>query len=114
MKKTENNTQATEFHLYLTTCHCQESHALNICNSTEIQTIKEGIIHTIEAMNLSGAWWYTPEYPEEKATEMVAPFTAQKNVLIKKKYPFFGLGFILTNRPMWPDNNGGYETNFGN
>ena len=105
----------TKYYLYITTAHCQESHALNVCNSANLDTIKESIVNLIKSMNLDGNWWYNPTYAEDKAAEMVAPFAnlLDKDAPItKKRYPFFSLGFILTNCPMWPDNKGGYEKDF--
>lgn len=102
-----------EFYLYLSTCHNQESHALNIFNSENLDEIKESIKNVIRAMfkDYPLAWWYSEKYIDDKATEMVKPLSGCTTIS-KFKFPFFHLGFILTNFPMFPDNNGGYEKDF--
>jgi len=107
-----------EFHLYLTTCNCQESHSLNVCNSPDLENIAKAIEKIIEAMYLGnkGVWWFYHEgYAREKAEEFTKPFAGlleENSKITMLKYPFFNLGFIITNYPMWPDNKGGYEKDF--
>lgn len=105
------------FYLYLTTCHTQESHSLNISSSDNLDEIKESIKNIMRAMfaNEPLAWWYSEKYIDEKATEMVKPLSGlldDGSNVAKFKFPFYHLGFILTNYPMWPDNKGGYESDF--
>ena len=107
-----------EYHLYLTTAHCQESHSLNICSSPDLTQIAKAIENIIKSMyigNESVWWFYHENYASEKAYEMVNPFVGllePNSEITKRKYPFFHLGFIITNYPMWPDNKGGYESDF--
>lgn len=106
------------YHLYLTDCHCQESHSLKICSSTNLEKIEKSIVNIIDSMAFSesiACWWYHENYASEKAVEMVKPFAnllEPNSEITKRKYPFFSLGFIITNYPMWPDNKGGYERDF--
>lgn len=100
-----------EYNVYLTTCHCQESHALKLCSSSNPEEIKNSVANAIKSMNLQNNWWYSPSYAEDKAAEIVAPVIGCETVK-KIKRPFFSLGFIVTNYPMWPDNEGGYEKEF--
>ena len=104
------------YHLYLSTCHCVESHALNICSSNDLAKIASSIENLICATyGHSGQWWYNETYARDKAEEMVKSLAhaLDDGAKIEKwKYPFFHLGFIITNYPMWPDNKGGYEKDF--
>ena len=107
-----------EYHLYLTTAHCQESHSLNVCNSADLTKLADAIENIIKSMYVGNeqVWWFYHEnYAREKAEEMVKPFAnllEPNSEITKRKYPFFHLGFIITNYPMWPDNKGGYERDF--
>lgn len=107
-----------EFHLYLTTSNCQESHSLNVCNSPDLNKIAEAIEKIIEAMYIGNeqAWWfYHDGYAKEKAEKFTKPFVGlleEGSEVTKRKQCFFHLGFIITNYPMWPDNKGGYENDF--
>lgn len=104
------------YYLYLTTCHTQESHALCVKSNPDLAVIKESLIYLIKAMFHDGEyWWYHEDYAEEKAEEFTKPFVGKLedgSEIMKRKYSFFGLGFIITNFPMWPDNKGGYEHEF--
>lgn len=103
------------FHLYLTTSHTQESHALNICASADLEVIKKSIANLIKSMNFDNWYWYYDGYAEDKAEEFTKPFVGlleENSEITKKKYPFYHLGFIITNYPMSPDNEGGYEKDF--
>ena len=105
------------YHLYLSTYNCVESHALNICNNSELENIASAIANIITASFGSDKknWWYSETYARDKAEEMVKPFVGLLDdgaKITKRKYPFFDLGFIITNYPMWPDNKGGYEKDF--
>ena len=105
-----------KFFLYLTTCHKQESHALNVRSSSDLGIIKQSLVYLIESMFKDGYWhWYYDGYAEEKAEEMTKPFVGmleEGSEIMKRKYSFYHLGFIITNYPMWPDNKGGYERDF--
>lgn len=107
-----------KFHLYLTNFRLHESHALSICSNEDlgkIQTAIENIIETIHIGYEETWWFYHENYAKEKAAEMVKPFEGlleKDSPITKRKYEFFHLGFIITNYPMWPDNNGGYKKDF--
>lgn len=105
------------YHLYLSTHNCDEGHAICICYSPDLDKIRTAMWNVMEAflVNYRHKWWYTETYALEKANE----FTRQcermldKDALVeKKKFAFYGIGFIVTNWAMWPDNKGGYESEF--
>ena len=104
------------YHLYLTTCHKQESHSLNVVSSPDLNRIKKALVFMIKAMFEDSGWhWYYEGYAEEQAEEMVKPFVGllkDGSEITKRGYSFFHLGFIITNYPMWPDNQGGYLNHF--
>lgn len=105
------------YHLYLTNYHTQESHSLNICSSPNLDVIKEAVCNMIRASFRGDpyAWWYAENKVDKWAMEMTQPFVGLLNddsPITKRKYPFYHLGFIITNYPMWPDGDGGYEKDF--
>ena len=105
------------YHLYLTTAHCQESHSLSVCWDADLNVIRNAILNIMRAMfdKQPHWWWYSEEYINKQADEMTMPFAdllKDGSPITKRKYPFYHLGFIITNYPMWPDNKGGYLNEF--
>ena len=105
------------YHLYLSTHNCVESHAICICYSPELAKIRTAIWNVMEAflVKYRHMWWYNETYALEKANEfaMQCEHMLDKDAKVeKKKYPFYDIGFIVTNLAMFPDNKGGYEKDF--
>jgi hypothetical protein len=103
------------YYLYLSTANCQESHSLRICSDANLTVIRDAISNIIRAMFERRPHWYSEEYVNCQADEMTMLFAdllKDGSPITKRKYPFYHLGFIITNYPMWPDNNGGYLSDF--
>ena len=101
------------YYLYLSNFHLQESHAVSICHSSDLHKIRTAMWNVMEAMLVKyrHMWWYTETYALERANQfakecehMLDPEATAE----KKKFRLFTIGFIITNHPMWSDNNGGY------
>ena len=105
------------YHLYFTNVHCHESCAVNICNTESLSDINTAVWHIIEAhlTDYTGAYWNVPGYSVKKAEEITNECRRMLDadaVVEKRKFPFWNIGFIITNYPMWPNNKGGYENDF--
>lgn len=105
------------FHLYLTNYLLKESQSHSICVVDDIEELKDCISNIIRAMFKYDrvAWWYSERKVKEYAEEFTKPFIGKLDYtkeVLKKKYCFYDLGFIITNYPMWPDNNGCYLKEF--